>query len=202
MRRLVVLFWVATLSLVVGVIGTSAVASGSTATTEPSSAATEGHPVLGTWTLTDSSDPANPSTFVASFSGVGNYVQVQDGDVGLGVWEATGPTSAALTFTEQDPPEEGGGSFTIRATIEVAPDGQSLSAEFTIEVSGVEGVPTGEYGPGSVTGTRVVVEPMGTPVGSLEDLFGGFEEGSEGTEAVDGTAVAEATEVATPPTTS
>ena len=33
-------------------------------------------------------------------------------------------------------------------------------------------MPTGEYGPGSVTGTRVVVEPMGTPVGSLEDFFG------------------------------
>jgi hypothetical protein len=68
-------------------------------------------------------------------------------------------------------------------------------------VSGVEGAPTGEYGPGQVTGTRVAVEPMGTPVGSLDELFAGFEEGTEpaeGTEPPEGTAVAEAA----PPTTS
>jgi hypothetical protein len=109
---------------------------------------------------------------------------------------ATGATSAGLTVTEQNPPDEGGGTITIRATIEVAPDGQSLTADFTVEVSGIEGMPTGEYGPGSVTGTRVVVEPMGTPVGSLDELFGGFEEGTEGT------AMAEGTEVTAPPTSS
>ena len=50
--------------------------------------------------------------------------------------------------------------------------------------------------PAHLTGTRVVVEPIGTPVGSLEELFSELEEGTEGT------AVAEATEVAAPPTTS
>jgi hypothetical protein len=74
-----------------------------------------------------------------------------------------------------------------------------LTADYTLEGSGIEGVPPGEYGPGQVTGTRVVVEPMGTPVGSLEDLFGGFE---EGTEVTSGTAMSEGTEVAAPPTTS
>ena len=197
MRRLVTLFSAATLSLVGGVIGTSAVASGATDTTLPAS--TEAHPLIGTWIATDTSDPENPSTFVAAFSAGGTFVQVEDGEVSLGVWEPTGPTSAALTFSDQDPAEEGGGSFTIRATVEVAPDGQTFTAEYTVEVSGVEGVTPGEYGPGSVTGTRVVVEPMGTPVGSLEELFGAFEEGTEVTE---GTAMAEATEVVAPPTTS
>jgi hypothetical protein len=177
MRRFVALCSAAALSLVAAVVGTSAVASGATDTTPP--VASDGHPILGTWTLTDTTDPEDPSTFVASFSGVGNYVQVEEGEVNLGVWGATGPTSAALTITGQEPPEEGGGSFTIRATIEVAPDGQSLAAEYTVEVSGVEGAPTGEYGPGQVTGTRVAVEPMGTPVGSLDELFAGFEEGTE-----------------------
>jgi hypothetical protein len=37
---------------------------------------------------------------------------------------------------------------------------------------------TGEYGPGHVTATRINVEPMGTPAGSLEDLFAQFEEGT------------------------
>jgi hypothetical protein len=208
MRRLVVLFSAATLSLVGGVIGASAVASGSTATTEPSS--TEAHPIIGTWVLTDTSDPEGEPSLVA-FTADGIFVDVESDSIGLGVWEATGPTSAALTFTGQNPPDEGGGSFTIRATFEVAPDGQSLTADYTLEGSGIEGVPPGEYGPGQVTGTRVVVEPMGTPVGSLEDLFGGFEEGTEvvegtavaeGTEVTSGTAMSEGTEVAAPPTTS
>ena len=55
------------------------------------------------------------------------------------------------------------GRSTIRATFEVAADGQSLSAVYTIEF--VEtGVPTGQMGPGTATATRIVVEPMGTPV--------------------------------------
>jgi hypothetical protein len=83
----------------------------------------------------------------------------------------------------------------VRASITV--DGDSLSAEYTIEVHGGE-APSGGYGPGQVTGSRVVVEPMGTPVGSLDELFGDFEEGTTLTE---GTAVVEATEVAAPPTT-
>ena len=198
MRRLVVLFSAATLSLLGGVIGASAVASGATDTTLPSS--TEAHPMIGMWVLSDASDPENPAPFVAAFGAGGTFVSVEEGEVSLGVWEPTGPTSAALTITGQLPPEDAGGvegaTLTIRATFEVAPDGQSVTADYTVEVGGVEGMPTGEHGPGSVTGTRVAVEPMGTPVGSLDELFGGFEEATEGT------AVAEATEVAAPPTTS
>ena len=123
----------------------------------------------------------------------GIYLDVNGSDVGLGVWEATGPTTAAMMFTETD---DDGNTFTVRASVTV--DGDSLSADYTLEVVG-EGAPAGEYGPGQVTGTRVAAEPMGTPVGSLDELFGGFE---EGTEAVEGTAMTEATEVAAPPTTS
>jgi len=72
-----------------------------------------------------------------------------------------------------------------------------------------EGAPAGEYGPGSVTGTRIVVEPMGTPAGSFDDLFGQFEEGtepaSEDTETVTETTtamVAETTAMVTETTTS
>ena len=42
-------------------------------------------------------------------------------------------------------------------------DGQSFTAEFTIELTG-EGAPPGEFGPGPVTGTRINVEPMGSLV--------------------------------------
>jgi hypothetical protein len=203
MRRLVVLFSAATLSLVGGVIATSAVASASTATTEPSSdtataTATEAHPIVGTWnTETSSGDPGD-----VMFSADGTLVSVDTEDVSLGVWEATGPSTVNLMFSGLIPAEEsgsGGGRFIIRATLEVAPDGQSFSGDYTVEVTAeFEGAPpAGEYGPDSVTGTRVVVEPMGTPVGPIDELFG-----PEGTEAPTGTAMAPATtEMAAPATT-
>jgi hypothetical protein len=171
------------------VIGTSSVASGSTDTTVPSDAATTANPIVGTWTLADVGFEDEP--FTAAFLSDGVYVEVNFGDVGIGVWEATGPDTVAMSYSNTT--EEG--SVTVRASITV--DGDSLSADYTVELHG-ESVPPGEYGPGEVTGTRVVVEPMGTPVGSLDELFGGFEEGTTPTE---GTAVVEATDVAAPPTT-
>jgi hypothetical protein len=207
MRRLVVLFSAVTLSLVGGVIATSAVASASTATTEPSSetatataSAPEAHPIVGTWHTETSSDDQGDVTFSAD----GTLVSVDTDGATLGVWEATGPSTVNLMFSGLIPAEEsgsGGGRFIIRATLEVAPDGQSFTGDYTAEVTAdFEGAPpAGEYGPDQVTGTRVVVEPMGTPVGPIDELFGGFEEGTEVTE---GTAMTEATEVAAPPTTS
>jgi len=203
MRRLAVLFSAATLSLVGGVIATSAVASASTATTEPSSTATEGHPIIGTWIVTDTSDTSSPPS-VTSFTSDGIVVDVETDGVGLGAWEATGPTSANVTFVESIPADEGGGTVMLRVAVEVAPDGQSFTGDYTVELGGSEGAPTGEYGPGSVTATRVAVEPMGTPVGSLNDLFGSFEEGTgapTGTAMTDGTAMTEATDVMAPTTT-
>jgi hypothetical protein len=52
----------------------------------------------------------------------------------------------------------------------VSADGQSWTADYTAELTG-EGLPTGEFGPGSATGTRINVEPMGTPVAPVEALF-------------------------------
>ena len=82
-----------------------------------------------------------------------------------------------MTFLIQFPDDEGnfGGSATIRASIEVDPDGQRFTAAYTLENTG-EGFPAGEYGPGAVTATRMQVEPMGTPVGTFEDLFSQFED--------------------------
>ncbi len=138
--------------------------------------------------LTVAEDPGAPPQLV-SFGADGIFIEHDyDGSVAIGAWEATGASSAALTFVEHSPDGQGGYSFmiTIRATIDVSPDGQSFTGQYTIDASGNQGAPQGEYGPGTVSGTRIVVEPMGTPVGSVQDLFGGFE-GTEpayaGTEA-------------------
>ena len=202
MRRLVVSFSVATLSLVGGVIGTSAVASGSTDTTVPSDAATEVHPIVGAWLLRDDDLGPDAPLHPGAFSSDGIYWQIDaEGVVGIGAWEPTGPNSAALTFFDRFPDEAGDFvTDTVRALIEVAPDGQSWTAEYTVEFSGGD-FPEGEYGPGSASATRIAVEPMGTPAGTFEDLFALFEEGTTpaGTEPV-GTTPADTTPADTTPT--
>jgi hypothetical protein len=145
---------------------------GATETTDAAEPSTAPHPLVGAWLMVDASDPEAP--FAASFSSDGIYQDSDPEGAGLGAWEPTGPTSAALTLVIFSPPDEGGGMITIRATIEVAADGQTFTGDYTIE-AGFEGAPPGEFGPGSVTATRIAVEPMGSPVGSLDDLFGQFE---------------------------
>jgi hypothetical protein len=127
-----------------------------------------GHPLIGTWTLVV--DGEAPEMVI--FSDTGGYVDVESADsVVLGVWEPTGDTTANLTITGYD--EEL--SYRIRGSIEVAADGQSLTASYTFEPFNPQtGEGMGEYGPGTVTGTRMVAEAPGTPVGSIEDLFSLF----------------------------
>ena len=120
--------------------------------------------------------------FTGAFLPDGVYVEVDTGDVAIGVWEATGPDTVAMSYTSWD--EEG--SITVRASITV--DGDNLSADYTLQFVG-DVAPSGEYGPGQVTGFRAVVSPMGTPVGSLDELFSSF---AEGTEVPESTAVAQA----------
>ena len=152
---------------------------------------TEAPPIVGAWILTFDEFPDDPPDLVA-FHSDGTFQQASaDGTSGIGSWEATGPTSINLTFVELD--EDG--SAVIRAAGEVSEDGQTFTAEYTIGFTG-EGAPAGEYGPGHVTGTRINVEPMGTPAGSLEDLFAQFEEGT----APAGTAPVETTPAGTTPT--
>jgi hypothetical protein len=129
------------------------------------------HPLVGTWILTDDDAPDDPP-FLAIFSSDGTYQQIDyDGSAGFGVWEATGPTTANMSFMAQEQNDDGsfGGAVTIRASIEVAADGMSLTADFTLQfVSG--DFDSGELGPGSVTGTKMMVEPMGTPVASFDEF--------------------------------
>jgi len=57
--------------------------------------------------VVDAEDP-DSIPFLAAFSADGAYQQADpDGTNGLGAWESTGPTSAALTFVQQFSDEEG-----------------------------------------------------------------------------------------------
>jgi len=76
--------------------------------------------------------------------------------------------------TPANDPEAGFlGFFTVRTSIEVAEDGQSFTGTYTIEypaaMAEAMGMPVGQAGPGDVTAQRVVVEPMGVPVGPIPE---------------------------------
>jgi hypothetical protein len=134
---------------------------------------TADHPLVGTWSLTPGQTD-QPMPDVIIFSADGGVVDVEsDGSVSLGAWEATGEATANMTLTVYSAEE---GAYRIRAAIEVAPDGQSFTAPYTLEVfDPASGESMGEYGPDTATATRLAVEGPGTPVGSLEDLFSQFE---------------------------
>ncbi len=136
-----------------------------------------GHPLVGAWRLdTDASDPENTLT-PALFSSDGTYLQVDEDGTAIGVWEATGDSTANLTILFFDE----GGTYKVRAEVDVDETGDALSANYTFEpILGGESL--GEFGPTSATGTRIPVEAMGEPVGTSEDLDAMFE-GAEGTPA-------------------
>jgi len=138
-----------------------------------------GHPLVGSWLLHTDPEPGAPPSSVV-FSSDGAYIEV-DGEGGtvIGAWEPTGDNTANMMFTGYD---SDGSGFRVRASIEVAADGQSLTASYTSElIDPATGNGSGEYGPADATGTRLTVEAQGTPIGTMEDLFSQFDEGAEAT---------------------
>jgi hypothetical protein len=161
------------------------IAAQDASTPEPmAQAATEGHPLVGTWLADTDTEDESESLEVFTFHAEGSFISVEAGGAaGLGAWEATGTTTANLTLVEYDTDEDGAnvGSVTIRAAIEVAEDGSSFTASYTFEFIDPDGTSTGEAGPGSASGTRLEVEGPGEPVMSLEEMFGLFEGTPEAT---------------------
>ena len=145
---------------------------------------TAGHPLVGTWLVdTDPDSETNPrETF--RFAADGGFVDVESsGDVSVGAWEATGDATATLTVESDEADDEGnlGGTFKIRASIEVGADGAGFTAAFTFEFIRPDGTSDGEAGPGEATGERLAVEAPGTPAMTLGEFFGQFEDAPAGT---------------------
>ena len=182
MRRAPLLL--AVVALVLVALATAGRPGPGTAAQNATPAAGDGHPLVGSWlTDTDADDPTNPPS-LSTFHADGTYLEVDAEGVGVGAWEPTGERTAALTFLFQGLGEDGAVfSGTVRATVEVAEDGQSFAGPYTIEFAGIPGLPAGELGPGTATGERIAVEPMGTPVASLAEAFGGAAASPEATPA-------------------
>ncbi|MEA2596577.1 MAG: hypothetical protein QOF01_3046, partial [Thermomicrobiales bacterium] len=84
---------------------------------------------------------------------------------GVGTWTATGERTASLTIVYHDVDEALTlrGTIIIRAAAEVSADGDSFTAPYTADFVAPDGTSGGEIGPATAVGTRIVVEPMGTP---------------------------------------
>ena len=132
-------------------------------------------PLVGAWIIdSDVNDPGNLPT-ENIFHADGTFIQVgnsgpQANSPGnaVGAWEPTGPNTAAAILVVYQQDDKGAVSkATVRATVQVAADGQSLTADYTIEFTSPDGTPSGQLGPGKGSGTRIAVEPMGTPVAPL-----------------------------------
>ena len=133
-----------------------------------------GHPMVGTWLITDPTGVEPPELFVATADGIAISGSVEG--TGYGSWAATGDRSADATirFPWLDPEAGFLGIATMRASVEVSEDGQTFAGTYTAELPAAlaeaMGVPVGELGPGDVSGTRVVVEPMGEPVAPMPEM--------------------------------
>ena len=140
-----------------------------------------GHALVGTWLAdTDTSDDSNPpSLFVFTSDGI--YLQTDaDGTAGYGVWKATSETTADLTAYFLSGDSEGNfyGMAIVRGSITLSADGMSFTAPFTLEIVDPTGATSGQAGPGEASGTKLSVETMGVPVGTMDELFG--DDGGDG----------------------
>lgn len=130
------------------------------------------HPLVGSWIVDAETEPA-PGLNI--FTSDGTLFENR-GDGPVGAWSPTSATGADVLFhVPVEDPEMGWVGFgTVRASVEVATDGESWSGTYTFEppaaMAEAMGVPLGELGPAEVTAQRIIVEPMGEPVAPMPDF--------------------------------
>jgi hypothetical protein len=170
MRRVPVLVVVMLVSLLAII---AAGRSSPTRAQDASPAAMSQSPLIGSWQLdTDTDDPSNPPELIV-FSEDGAYLEFAIDGPGVGRWESSGADTADLTIWFLGADENGyNGTTVVRASIQMSADGASFDADYTVELMQPDGTMSGQYGPGHAHGTRLSVEPMGSPTGPLSDLFG------------------------------
>ena len=131
------------------------------------------HPFVGVWMIdVDTDDPTNPPELI-TVHGDGTYTEFSFDGPGVGSWESTGDSTAALTIWFLGANDDGSfaGATIIYASVTVAADGQSFTADYNLANMDATGATTEQYGPMHAMATRLTVEPMGTPVGPASDLY-------------------------------
>ncbi len=163
--------------LLVGLAVTARFSSGSVAqegtpivggaqTQDATPGATAGHPLVGTWLIDSDTEDEASSPSITVFMADGGAVDVGADGASAGTWEATGPRTATLTLVGIFEEEGFGGSFFIRAEVELDEAGETFTAPYSYTVVAADGTVL-ETGQATAQGTRLRVpaaEAMGTPL--------------------------------------
>jgi hypothetical protein len=143
------------------------------ATVTAQAGATAAHPLVGAWVI-DPGPPVDSAPEQLLLVGPGGILSFHsDHGTAYGAWTPTGADTADYTFYNWEGNAETGfmGFVIVRVSVEVASDGQTLSGTYSVEfppaLLEAFGQAEGEYGPSEMTGRRIIVEPMGAPVGPL-----------------------------------
>lgn len=181
MRRVSLLF-AAALMFGALVLGLATISPGVSAQDDVAEA---GHPLVGTWIL---SDPAsNPS--IVTFNSDGTLTDLElTGVLGLGAWEATGAQTAAATLIIAIATPEFSATIQVNATFEVDTSGNTGTGAYSYTAVGADGTVFESYTGGAGTITRLPIQPLeaaGTPMADLPAWDPNQEEdgGEEGAEA-------------------
>lgn len=158
------------LTLMAGVVATLFTASTRSVTfAQDDAPAAVLHPIVGSWLLrVDARDPASPPVLVV-YHADGTYTDSAVGRTGgVGVWEPIDDTSVSATIVFHAEDETGNLTTTrIRSVATVDESGNAYTSDYTREVIGADGESSGEMGPGTATGERLMVEERGDPVGPM-----------------------------------
>ena len=123
---------------------------------EATPAPVAGHPIVGTWIIDRDVTSTTEVPVVVVFTANGAFIDPGQGVAG--VWEPTGPRTAAMTIIPFV--DRGAGGYTVvRATWEVEESGNTMSGPASVTVVAPDGtvVATGEL---SSRAIRLRVDPM------------------------------------------
>jgi hypothetical protein len=124
---------------------------------EASPSAMAGHPIVGTWIITRDITNTTQVPVVVVFTADGGFID--PGQRVAGVWEPTGPQSAAMTIIPFI--EEGNGGYgVVRATMEVDEGGDTMTGFSAITIVAPDGTVVASPEGSNGRATRLQVEPM------------------------------------------
>jgi hypothetical protein len=161
MRRFSVLVVIGVLATVAALGLVTAIADAQAGT--PSAIAT--HPLVGTW-IVDGETGAGDAPTLTSFTADGIVIDTGAGPVLSGTWQATGPRTATFIAVGVVEDEGGGGSFFIRAEIDVDAAGETWTAPYSWTDVAADGTVL-ETGQDTASGTRLVIPSAETAGASL-----------------------------------
>ena len=160
MRRLSIVAVV----LAVALLGLAAAGIAGT-TAQDATPGAAGHPLVGAWIVDSEAGTADPPSITIA-SADGTAVDTTADGASAGVWEATGPRTATLTLVGLFEEEGFGGSYFIRAEIEVDAAGETFEGPYAYTVVGADGTVL-ETGEDTASGTRLhgpAADAVGSPL--------------------------------------